>query len=79
VTVTAIEELLEEVSSMRSAAMATSQRKKSDGKKKCLLCCPYKGYITQNASSKIDIICFAKPELTEDLYIVHKEQFSATC
>jgi hypothetical protein len=29
--------------------------------------------------SKIDMICFAKPVLTEDLYIVHKEKFSITC
>jgi hypothetical protein len=27
---------------------------------------------------KIYIICFAKPGLTEDLYIVHKEEFSIT-
>jgi hypothetical protein len=25
------------------------------------------------------MICFAKPALTEDLYIVHKEKFSITC
>jgi hypothetical protein len=25
------------------------------------------------------MICFAKPGLTEDLYIVHKEEFSITC
>jgi hypothetical protein len=29
--------------------------------------------------SKIDMICFAKSGLTEDLYIVHKEEFSVTC
>jgi hypothetical protein len=28
---------------------------------------------------KIDMICFAKPGLTEDLYIVQKEEFSITC
>jgi hypothetical protein len=25
------------------------------------------------------MICFAKPGLTKDLYIVHKEEFSVTC
>jgi hypothetical protein len=25
------------------------------------------------------MICFAKPRLTEDLYIVHDEEFSVTC
>jgi hypothetical protein len=25
------------------------------------------------------MICFAMPELTEDLYVVHKEEFSMTC
>jgi hypothetical protein len=25
------------------------------------------------------VICFAKPGLTEDLYIVHKEELSITC
>jgi hypothetical protein len=29
--------------------------------------------------SKIDMICFPKPRLTDDLYIVHKEEFSVTC
>jgi hypothetical protein len=29
--------------------------------------------------SKIDVICFAKPGLIEDLYIVYKEEFSITC
>jgi hypothetical protein len=29
--------------------------------------------------SKIDMICFAKPGLTENLYIVLKEEFSITC
>jgi hypothetical protein len=29
--------------------------------------------------SMIGMICFAKPGLTEDLYIVHKEEFSVTC
>jgi hypothetical protein len=29
--------------------------------------------------SKIAKICFAKPGLTEDLYIVHKEEFSVIC
>jgi hypothetical protein len=28
---------------------------------------------------KIGMICFAKPVLREDLYIVHKEEFSVTC
>jgi hypothetical protein len=27
----------------------------------------------------MDMICFAEPGLTEDLYIVHKEEFSITC
>jgi hypothetical protein len=29
--------------------------------------------------SKIDMICSAKPGLTEDLYRVQKKEFSATC
>jgi hypothetical protein len=29
--------------------------------------------------SKLDMICFAKPGLTGDLYIVHKEEFSVSC
>jgi hypothetical protein len=29
--------------------------------------------------SKIGMICFAKPGLTEDLYIVQKQEFSITC
>jgi hypothetical protein len=29
--------------------------------------------------SKVDIICFPKSGLTEDLYIVHKKEFSITC
>jgi hypothetical protein len=28
---------------------------------------------------KLGMICFAKPVLTEDLYIVQKEKFSVTC
>jgi hypothetical protein len=28
---------------------------------------------------KIDMFCFAKPVLTEDLYIVQKKEFSVTC
>jgi hypothetical protein len=28
--------------------------------------------------SKIDMICFAKPSLTDDLYILHKEELSMT-
>jgi hypothetical protein len=28
---------------------------------------------------KIGMICFAKPVLTDDLYIVQKEEFSVTC
>jgi hypothetical protein len=29
--------------------------------------------------SKIDMICFAMPDLTEDLYVMYKEEFSITC
>jgi hypothetical protein len=32
-----------------------------------------------NKTSKIDIISFAKPGLTEDLYVMDKEEFSVTC
>jgi hypothetical protein len=40
-----------------------------------------KSYLEKNnlhKMSKIDMICFAKPVLTEDVYIVHKEGFSVT-
>jgi hypothetical protein len=33
----------------------------------------------QHKVSKIDMICYAKLGLTEDLYIVQKEEFSITC
>jgi hypothetical protein len=33
----------------------------------------------QQFSRPTDIICFVKPVLTEDLYIVHEEEFSMTC
>jgi hypothetical protein len=33
----------------------------------------------QHKISKISMICFAKPVLTEALYIVQKEEFSITC
>jgi hypothetical protein len=29
--------------------------------------------------SEIRLTCFAKPRLTEDMYIVQKEEFSITC
>jgi hypothetical protein len=37
--------------------------------------------LLQHKISEIDIICSAKPGLTEELYIVYKEEFSitATC
>jgi hypothetical protein len=33
----------------------------------------------QDKGNKTDMICSAKPGLTEDLYTVHKEEFSVTC
>jgi hypothetical protein len=37
-------------------------------------------HMRQNAKiHKIDMIDFVKPVLTEDLHIVHKEEFSVTC
>jgi hypothetical protein len=33
----------------------------------------------QHEIGKICMIYFAKPGLTEDLYIVHEEEFSVTC
>jgi hypothetical protein len=33
----------------------------------------------QHKICKIGMICFAKPVLTEDLYIVQNEEFSITC
>jgi hypothetical protein len=35
--------------------------------------------IQKHKISKIGMICFAKPVLTEDSYIVQKEEFSITC
>jgi hypothetical protein len=48
-----IEELLEVVFSMPSAATASHTTKKAAAKRNCFMCCPYRGYIIRTLRARI--------------------------